>query len=155
MAEPVRDQILDKVADVLKTISTGNGYHTTPALVTRDWRTYDQCNEFPVLIVTEAADSQPPVIRAMNDWFEDVYRLSVYGYVLGSDQLPRSRALERLYDDVLKVLIANATLATNNVGLVRDLAFDGPRQTDGGLWEHQGVFIQDVAVTYNATYTGP
>jgi hypothetical protein len=117
---------------------------------TRTWGQYDNFNEFPVLIVTEA-QSNGPVIRHVMDQFEDNYRVTVYGYVLGTDQYPRVDALEDLYADVFTAVMANATLSDT----VRDIRCDGQRATDGGLWEQRGVFVQDFIVTFDETYPGP
>jgi hypothetical protein len=149
MTEPIRDQVLDQIVAVLTALVTDPAAAAPPAVVTRQWQPLEQFNEFPVLIVTEASGSTLQ-LRTLSNEYEHAFRVDIVGYVKGDDQVIRSRALERLWHDVVKALLANATLATGGLGseLVRDITIDGPRETDGGLWEAFGAFVQPVTVWF-------
>jgi len=149
-AEPLREQVLVALVKVLQGISVGAGYQTTPATVTREWKTVQQHNQFPVLTVVDGPASQL-VIRALQNWFEHRFVATIWGYVHADDQVGRSTQIERLWADVIKAVIGKATLD----GLVEDLIPDPGRETDEGTWEPFGAFAQDVTIVFHETISGP
>lgn len=156
MAEPTRDQILEQLVAVLLALATDPAAAAPPVIVTRTWRPVESFTEFPVLIVTETSGSTLK-LRTLSSEYDHAFKVDIIGYVKADDQVVRSRALERLWHDVVKALLANATLATAGPGteLVRDVVIDGARETDGGLWEHVGAFVQPITILFTEQFATP
>lgn len=166
MAEPLREQIMAAIAQQLDTISQGLvsygggisvSYFTTP-VVTRSllWITqYDQplappamvsqLDQAPVLGVMRASGSLffrethvPDPDGAVLGFGHDM-RLTVTGYVKGTDVLLAGTLIEELWADHINALLVDPRLG----GLVKDCVPDGPLDTDDGQLEPLGYFTQD------------
>lgn len=153
MASSRRAQVLARAETVLGTISVLNGYASDVALVTREFRDISDHKAFPVLIVIDS-DTSPPLLHRFENVWQDAYHFAVIGYVAASTATPRSDLLEDLWNDVVRALLANPTLAAGAppVSLVRDLQPVHERRTDGGLWTPRGGFVQEFVAISDVNY---
>lgn len=152
MPEPIRDQILDSLVARLQTMTGvrpwGGSYPTTITVN----RYFTQIQEierlkggFPHLIVIDAPGSTLKEDRmgsANQEIFLHEFNVVIYGYVKADGTASRARWMQRLWDDVVRTLLANRTLT----GLVRHLTIDEPLETDAGLLDPFGAFAQPVKV---------
>lgn len=155
MAAPNQSQrnlILDQLVVLLKTIAVEAGDGTTPALVTRDLKDADQVTDFPTLCVLEAQRSSFALIEAMGGGgamgYQHRFGVSVYGYVRATDGRSRSQWLEDLWADVANKVVNSFELVVNGIALAMNIEPIGDRETDGGVLEPRGAFVQDFAVLY-------
>ncbi len=146
-AEPVREQILAAVAAKLATIAgtrPWGGSYPHALTVDRGYKDPLRLDEtqFPYLCVVEGSGSTASIEATGGGTVRIRHQLKIelYGYVRGG-AVARATWLQRLWDDVFKVLVANATLD----GVARDIApFDGPDLTDGGEIDPIGAFLQTI-----------
>ena len=148
LAAPIRDRIKDAMVARLYTIKAGAEYWSTPSLVTRKLLAIDQYKaelaQGPVLGVMRSSGSRLEQIAQPAE-FEHGLIVTVWGFVRGDGVTDADTALERLWDDTVRCLLNETTLA----GLVRDLYPEGPTDTDGGALEPLAYFAQDWLVTAN------
>jgi len=80
--------------------------------------------------------------------YERQDRVTIVGYVKGTDALPAWRVLERLYEDVVECMLAEPTLGD----LVQKLETSEDRLTDRGQFEpaNMAQFEQDLIITARA-----
>jgi hypothetical protein len=154
VAEPAREQILAAIASTLGTMTGirpwGGSYKNDP-VIERRMKVLPQIVQFPHLCIVEGAgstltfqDTGGGTGRYLHE-----FRVSIYGYVKGDDVVPRSTWLQRLWDDVVRTLLAQARLG----GVARDLRPVGELDTDEGQLETVGVFAQDFIVERDEDFT--
>lgn len=156
MAEPLRDQALDKLVEKLQALTgtrSWGGAYPSPPLVTRIYRPIETVQEFPHLIVVEASGSRMRLSTTAGGdaGFEDAFRVVVYGYVLGDDVTSRSRWIQRLQLDVIETLLKSQTLG----GLIRGLVPEEDLTDEGVLEEIRsglGLFGQFFTVVIDQTF---
>lgn len=140
MAEAPRERALVAVADILRGM-TGvrfwGGEYANPVQVERVFRVPAQRAEFPRLIVIDGAGSSREFGSTGGvGRYVDHFVFIVYGYVIGTDAVPRSVALERLRYDVFLTL-AREVMPRGNI---RNFDFSRPEDTDQGADEPIGAF---------------
>jgi hypothetical protein len=158
MAEAVREQALAAIATKLAAMTGtrpwGGSYADNP-VVDRIYHKPENVTQFPHVCVIEGALGSTFDIEATGGaqaaQFLHAFKVAIYGYVKGDllGGTPRSTWLQRLWDDVVKTLLANATLD----GAVRDLTLDPGVETDEGELEPVGVFVQLVTVEIDEMVT--
>jgi len=148
VAESVREQALAKIVTKLQAMTGARpwgGTYPNDPVVERAWKDVQQVNQFPHLIVLEASGSTLEVTAsgsANKAFYLHRFRVSVVGYVRGDDVDPRSRWIQRLWDDVVKTLLKNGTLD----GVARQLdTFGEPDVVDDGEFDQLGAAIGAVA----------
>jgi hypothetical protein len=154
MAAPgqsVRNQIFDQIVTLLKSISVENGDGTTPVQVVRELLDIDQVADFPVLCVLEAPETSTNFFELQE--YDNVCGVSIYGYVKKTEGRTRSQWLEDLWSDVVRKILSNDRL-TNAAGtdLCMLILANPNRETDGGVLEPMGAFVQDFGVRYMDTF---
>jgi hypothetical protein len=145
MAEPIREQILAAMADRLGTIAWESNARTVPALVTRALLSIDQykaeLEAGPVLGVMRSSGSTFEPMTLTSRRHQVV--VAVWGYVRGDATVGAGTWLERLWDDTVRVLLADPKLG----GLAVDVELSGPTDTDDGALEPEAAFAQNWLVT--------
>lgn len=161
----MRDRIMDRAVEILRAISMNTpapgrdgNYYARPRLVTRDWRLWNQFNEFPVYIVIAADTVAPPQWDVLN-LYKDNFRFALYQYVLADGANPLGRLVERVWDDAVRALLnARPFLVDEGVEAVENVKPVGNRETalgaDGDL-VNIGISVQQFQATYNVSYPGP
>jgi hypothetical protein len=151
--EPVREQALVRIVEALSGMTGSRpwgGDYPNPPVVERRLKPVSQIAHFPHLCVLESSGSTVVGVdvggQAMHT---HALRATVYGYVKEDNLVSRSTWLQRLWDDVWRTLLADATLG----GVARDLAVDGPLDTDEGELGDIGAFAQDLTVTIDDVVT--
>lgn len=138
MAEPLREQALAKIVELLRGMTglrlgpDGQpwGQYPTDPIVRRGYLDEAQVNEFPAIFVARRAgstireDQETTVGTAIGLVSE--FLIDIFGYVQSKDGVLASTWLERLYDDVVTTLLANWTLG----GVAQTLRFDGEDDYD-------------------------
>ncbi len=75
--------------------------------------------------------------------FQHKFLVTITGFIKGDDQVVRSTWLQRLWQDVVTLLVLHEDLD----GLCRDLVIDGILETDEGELEPWGAFSQTITIT--------
>jgi hypothetical protein len=153
MAAPgqsTRNQIFDQIVLLLKQISVEAGDATSPVQVVRELLDIDAVTDFPVLCVLESPETMTNFFEL--DLYDNVVGVSVYGYVKKSEGRTRSQWLEDLWSDVVRKILGNDRL-TNAAGvdLCMLIIANPSRESDGGVLEPMGAFVQDFGVRYVET----
>lgn len=154
MAESSREQALVKIAAALATMTGtrfwGGSYANAPT-VERILKTPQQVLQHPWLGVIEASGSTLEIgsVVGAQAMYAHGFKVTVYGYIKGDNVVTRSTWLQRLWDDVKRTLLADATLG----GVARDLTLDGDFDTDEGQLGDVGAFAQDLTVTLDEVVT--
>jgi hypothetical protein len=136
MPEPVREQIQSAVAARLAGILSTDGYYTTPAVVTRRLLPIDAYNEFPVVGIGPS-DESLLTLQAQKEAYLDEFSFRTWGYVKGDDAVPPYTWLERLWDDVVRRILAQPGL-----GGLCQIVRPTRLQVDVGLADPFAAFVQ-------------
>lgn len=137
MSEPLREQVLSAIVTLLRATLTGDrpgadgtpwGQYPTDPIVTRGYKDPEQVNEMPALFITRRPGSSVKEKETAGGGVlvEHLFLLSIYGYTQTRDNVLASTWLERLWDDVYTVLMANWTLG----GVCQQLTFDSEDDFD-------------------------
>ena len=136
MAEPLREQVLAKIAEVLRGMTgprpgadgTAWGQYPNDPIVKRGYMDEGLVNEFPSLFVARrpgSAVKEETTVGGMVG-VEHTFLVDIYGYTQNADDVVASTWLERLWDDVYTTLMKNFTLG----GLCKTLVFDAEDDYD-------------------------
>jgi hypothetical protein len=154
--EPIRDQILEQIVMLLKGMTGvrpwGGSYPAAPMVVRAVPQAITQITQYPYLSVVEGPGgtfTMESTAAAGQAMFKHEFKVMITGYVSGDDVTTRSRWLQRLWDDVVRALLANQTLA----GVARELMIDPDLETDEGELGVVGAFAQGVTVIADELFT--
>lgn len=138
--EPLREQILEAVSDVLSGIVAGTTYWSTPALVTRALLSIGhykvELESGPVYGVTRSSGSEL-AFQAQPFLYGTLFRFTVEAFVRLRDGVMAGTWLERAWQDHVTALLADPYLG----GLVMDLRPE-TTETDDGALEPEAWFRQ-------------
>jgi hypothetical protein len=146
MAEAPREQAMATMAGILATM-TGTrfwgGEYPNPITIERRFIVPAQRAEFPRLCVLEGSGAR----RVFGETggvgrYVDQFVVMLYGYVIGTDAVPRAMALTRLEYDCF-VTLAQAPMPN---GYIRNFDFSRPAETDQGADEPIGVFAWPIGL---------
>jgi len=104
MNDPKRLRVRDRVIVVLKGITMGDAYFTTPYDVLPRFVTIDEAGGFPLLMVTVASGGE--FSESMDGMRDEIFLISVDGYV--DDSTNSVQAMERFLRDIRKALYLDA-----------------------------------------------
>ena len=136
MAEPIREQALGAIVTLLRGM-TGDrpgpdglpwGQYPNDPIVVRGYQDEALVNEYPSLFVARRPGSsvkEETTVGGMVGVFHS-FLIDIYGYVQTANNVPASTWLERLWDDVYTVLMANWTLG----GICQQITFDAEDDYD-------------------------
>ena len=136
MAEPLREQVLAKLAEVLRGMTgdrpgadgTPWGQYPNDLIVERGYKDESLINQFPSLFVARrpgSAVKEETTVGSMVG-VEHTFLVDIYGYTQNAANVVASTWLERLWDDVYTTLMKNFTLG----GLCKTLTFDAEDDYD-------------------------
>lgn len=139
MAESIREQAKAKVKDKLAAIANPRawGSYDTLPTVTRDYRDLQQVNQFPHVMVVDAAGATEEYSAsgsANKAYVLHRLPLRVIAYVKGDDQVSRSTWIERIREDIITTLRKNSTLD----GLIQDIDLGDEESVDEGEYDQLG-----------------
>jgi hypothetical protein len=153
MPEPLREQALARFIARLQAMTGirpwGGTYANPPGVARVLPLALTGIPQFPHLVVTERSGSAMTPESTAGGALADRHdlRVTVVGYVQGTDEIPRSRWLQRLWDDVWRTVAGqvrplDALEGCRSVEIEGECLFD-----DGELGERVGVFAQGYLIT--------
>lgn len=148
--EPLRERAMAAMAMQLDTIAEGSSYWTTPD-ITRALlgiKQYPTLQTTPILGVMRSSGSTLTRVERGRGYRHE-FRITVWGYVEGTEFERVATRLERLWDDHVRSLLADPTLGLGH--LVTDCRPDGVTDTDNGVLEPQAWFAQDWLILAHET----
>lgn len=99
MSSSINITVQNKVIDLLKTITTGNGFNNTVQLVTKRYMDVDKIGSYPSVVVQRGQWSRSWA-DASKALFKTTARLAVIGYVNGNTDTTDSGKLTDLLDSL-------------------------------------------------------
>lgn len=136
MAEPLREQVLAAIVDLLRTMTgdrpgldgTPWGQYPNDPLVTRGYMDESLVTQCPALFVARRPGSAVQESTTVGGMVgvTHTFLIDIYGYTKTAHNVLASVWLERLWDDVYTTLMKNWTLG----GICQQLKFDAEDDYD-------------------------
>jgi hypothetical protein len=142
--EPRPVQVMQQAAYLLSAIGADSTWFSPgPPFITDRYRAPQDWTEHPVLCVVPGPGWQVD-LRQLEE-FSHRFVFTVWGAVKGDDALAPWKLMIRLWYDVRRALLG---ARSGMAGLVTELMFTGPPETDEGTFDPIAAFAQDVVVSY-------
>ena len=146
----VRMNILDKISECLKFMTTANGYHNTVKQVYKGFKSYNQINEYPVLFYGLGAETTEHVSETFTTMYQKC-EAHIVVYFQGSDL---TKEYEEWIRDLKRFIMQSSDISNNKTLQLNEVNYvDSWVMRDVQPYTDYDKNIGTVWITFDINYT--